>query len=71
MLMSSLFDYHDAYIILNETISVAELAVGRSKDNKKAIFKNYVAFTDYISEIENTQVDKAKDIDIVLPMYKR
>ena len=26
-------------------------------------------FTNYISEINNTQVDNAKDIDIVMPMY--
>ena len=28
-----------------------------------------VAFKNCISEINNTQVDNAKDIDIVIPMY--
>ena len=26
-------------------------------------------FTDYISETNNTQIDNAKDIDVVIPMY--
>ena len=37
--------------------------------NKKVIFKNYVPLTDCISEINNTQIDNAKYIDIVMPMY--
>ena len=32
-------------------------------------FKNCAHFTNCISEILNTQVDNAKDIDIVIPMY--
>ena len=28
-----------------------------------------IPFTNCISEINNTQVDNAKDIDIVMPMY--
>ena len=35
---------------------------------KKVIFKNCVAFTDCINEINNTEVDNAKSIDIVMPM---
>ena len=34
------------------------------------IFKNWAPFTDCISKINNTQIDNAKDIDIVMPMYK-
>ena len=37
--------------------------------NKKVIFKNCAPFTDCISEINNTEVDNAKDIDNVMPMY--
>ena len=33
------------------------------------MFKNCAPFTNCISEINNTQIDKAKDIDIVMPMY--
>ena len=35
----------------------------------KVIFKICAPFTDSISKINNTQVDNAKDIDIVMPMY--
>ena len=37
--------------------------------NKKVIFKNCAPFTNCISEINNTHVDNAKDINIVMPMY--
>ena len=33
------------------------------------IFKNCAPFADSISEINNTQIDNAKDIDVVMPMY--
>ena len=33
------------------------------------MFKDCAPFTNCISEISNTQVDDAKDIDIVMPMY--
>ena len=36
---------------------------------KKIIFKNCAPITNYISEINNTQIDNAKDIDIVMPVY--
>ena len=38
-------------------------------DNKKVIIKICAVFTDCISEINNTQVDNAKDIDVVMPIY--
>ena len=37
--------------------------------NKKVLFKNCAPYTDCISEINNTRVDDAKDIDVVMPMY--
>ena len=37
--------------------------------NKEVIFKNCEPFTDCIREINNTQVDNAKDCDLVMPMY--
>ena len=37
--------------------------------NRKVIFKNCASFTNCISKINNTQIDVAKDIDIVMPMY--
>ena len=37
--------------------------------NKKVIFKNCAFFTDCITERNNTQVDDAQKIDLVMPMY--
>ena len=72
MLKSSLCDYSDAYILVKGTISVnntAALGAGANNTNKKVIFKNCAPFSNCISEINNTQIDNAKDIDIVMPMY--
>ena len=35
----------------------------------KVVFENCAPFTDCISEINNTQIDHAKDIVIVMPMH--
>ena len=72
MLKSKLCDYSDAYILVKRTISVnntAAAGAGANNTNKKVIFKNCAPFTNCISEINNTQIDNAKDIDIVMPMY--
>ena len=37
--------------------------------NKKVIFKNFAPFTNCISKMNNTQIDNAEYIDIVMPMY--
>ena len=36
---------------------------------KKVIFKNCTPFTNCISEINNTQGNNAKDIDIIINLY--
>ena len=36
---------------------------------KKVIFKNCASFTNCISKINNTQMDNAEYVDIVMPMY--
>ena len=72
MLKSILCDYSDAYVLVKGTISVNNTAAdgaAANNTNKKVIFKNCAPFTNCISEINNTQVDNAKDIDIVMPMY--
>ena len=72
MLKSSLCDYSDAYILIKGTISVNNTAAAGAAVNnndRKIIFKNCAPFTNCISEINNTQVGNAKDIDIVIPMY--
>ena len=37
---------------------------------KRVIFKNYASFTDCIGQIKTTQTDNAKDINVVMLMYK-
>ena len=37
--------------------------------NKGAIFKIGALFTDCISEMNNTQIDNANYIDVVMPVY--
>ena len=72
MLKSSLFDYSNAYILVKGNITVNNTATdGAAAFNtvKKVIFKNYASFTNCISEINHTEVDNAKDIDIVMPMH--
>ena len=39
------------------------------KGDQKVIFKNCGSFTDCINEINNTQVDNTKDLDVVISMY--
>ena len=72
MLKSSLCDYSDVYILVKGTITVNNTAAqgfDANNTSKKVIFKNCAPFTNCISEINNTQIDNAEDIDIVMPMY--
>ena len=69
MAKSNLWDYSDAYIFVSRTISVAALATSGGNNNMQVIFKNCAPFIDCTSEINNTQIDNAKDIDVVIPMY--
>ena len=69
MLKKSLCDYSDAYILLSGTITVAQVAAGGGNNNIQVVFKNYGPFTDCMSEINNTQLDNAKDIAVVITMY--
>ena len=72
MLKSSLCDYSDPYIHVKGTIKVPNTATTNADPNyanKKVIFKNCATFISCTSEINNTQVDNSKDIDIVMAMY--
>ena len=74
MLKSSLCDYSDAYILVKRTITItgagADAAAKQADERDKGVaFKNCAPFINCISEINNTQVGNAKDIDIVMPMY--
>ena len=71
MLRSSLCDYSDAYILVKGTITAANTGTTAAPNNadKKVIFKNCAPFTSCISRINNTQVDDAQYIDVVMPIY--
>ena len=67
LLMSSFFNYSDAYILLKGNITVNNTAAADADANntdKKVIFKNCAPFTDCKNETNNTQVDNAKYVDI-------
>ena len=74
MLRFSLCDYADAYTLVKGTITitgVGDHAAARRADerNEGVIFKNCAPFTKCMSKINDTQIDNAQDIDIVMPMY--
>ena len=69
MLRSSFCFYSDACIPVSRTITVAEVVAGGGNNNIHVVLKNCAPFTDYISKTNNTQIDNAKDIDVVMSMY--
>ena len=74
MLRSNLCDYADAYILVNGKITITRAgddgAARRTDGRDKGVaFKNCALFTKCISRINNTDIDTAQDIDIVMPMY--
>ena len=74
MLTSNLCDYADSYILVKGTITITAVgddAATRHADerDKEVTFKNCAPFTKCISRINNTDIDNAHDIDIVMPMH--
>ena len=74
MLMTTLCDYSDAYVLVRGTITITGVgnddAVRQVDEiNKRAIFKNCAPFTNCISETNNTQIDNTKYIDAVMAIY--
>ena len=69
MIRSILCDYNDGYILLigTKTITGAEAS---DAENKGVVFKNCTPFIKCTTQINNTQVDIAKNIDAVIPIYK-
>ena len=68
MLRSNLCDYSDAYIIVKGIMSVT-CTNGANRRNKKLIFKNNAPSRIYTTKINNTFVDNAENLDIVMSMY--
>ena len=74
MLRSYLCDYSDPYILVKVKITITgagdDVAARQAHERVRGVaFKHSPPFTNCISEIKNTQVDNAKDIDIVMAMY--
>ena len=74
MLKSSLCDYNEAYIhVKGKKIIDGEknTVANRQADerNKGVTFENCTPFTNCKYGINNTEIDNAKDADIVMPMY--
>ena len=68
MLRSSLCDYSDAYILVIGTITIADAAtVGGN--SIQVVFKCCTQFTNCMREINNTQINNVKNIDVVMEMY--
>ena len=74
MLRSNLCDYADAYILVKRTTTITgagndDSAKQLDERNKGVILKNCALFTKCATRINNADIDNAKDIDIVMPMY--
>ena len=67
MLRSDLYDYCDANIVIKGTITVTDPE--NAKRNMSFAFKSNVPFINYISEINDVQVDNAEDLDVVMQMF--
>ena len=83
ILKLSLCDYSDAYKLAEGNIAITGNAgppVGRNdaqlvearltdKRNKEVAFKNRAPFVNCISKTNNTQIDNAKSIEVVMSLY--
>ena len=74
MLKSSLYDYSDACILVKGAIQITgagdNATARQANEREKGVaLKDCAPSINCISEINNTQVNSAKDIDIVMPMY--
>ena len=72
--MLSLSVNNDAYMLVKGNITVTEMVatyadIATDRNNKQAIFKNCTPFTDCIIEVNNTQIELAKDLAVAMPMY--
>ena len=68
MLRSNLCDHSDAYIVVKGKISITGTNAA-NRINKKLTFKNNAPFRSRIKKINNTFIDNAEELDIVMPMH--
>ena len=67
MLRSDLCDFSDAYIVVKGTITVTNPE--NNAHDKKLAYKDNAPFVSCISRINNTIIDNAEDLDVVMSMY--
>ena len=74
ILKPTLCDYSDAYILVKRRITITGVgadAAARQADER--VKENYLKIVLHLinckTEINNTKIDNAKDINIVMPMY--
>ena len=63
----NLCDYSDPYVLVKGTITITGAV--DDADDADVIFKNCTPFINCKSEINNTEIDNAKNTDMVMPMY--
>ena len=59
--------FSDAYIVVKGDITVTE--PDNAKRNKSVAFKSNAPFINCMSKINSVQIDNAKDLGVVMPMY--
>ena len=74
MLRSNICDYADSYILAKGTKIIIgqrdDAAARQTNERDKGVtFKNCAPCTKWISKINNTDIDTAQDIYMVMPMY--
>ena len=73
MLRSNLCDYADSYILVKGSITITgegdnARQIQADERDKGVTFKKCAPFTKCIGRINNTEIDNAHEIDIVMPM---
>ena len=63
ILKSNLCDYNDAYILVRGAITVVAAPA------TQVAFKDCAPFSKCITKIDETTIDDAEDLDLVMPMY--
>ena len=67
MLRSDLCGFSDGYMVVKGKITVTN--PNNDGYDKKLAFKNNAPFVSCISKINNTLIENAGDLDVVMPMY--
>ena len=67
MLRSDLSDFSDAYIVVKKIITATDS--NNNTYGKKLAFENNAPFVSCILKINNTLLNNAEDLDVVMTMY--